>query len=72
MSHRLDGTSPPSTPLHKTAGRQDRRSTNIVELGGAVYCAWVLRDSLLVGDTKRRLKIDVGTTVASANKPDCH
>jgi hypothetical protein len=26
--------------------------------GGAVYCAWVLRDSLLVGDTKRRLRID--------------
>src|SRR6266550_4137973 len=26
--------------------------------GGAVYCAWVLRDSLLVGDTKRRLRND--------------
>jgi hypothetical protein len=26
--------------------------------GGAVYCAWVLRDSLLVGDTKRRLTVD--------------
>jgi hypothetical protein len=37
------------------------RGTNIVALGGAVHCAWVLRDSLVVGDTKRRLRNEAGS-----------
>jgi hypothetical protein len=31
---------------------------NIVESGGAVHCAWVVRVSLAVDDTKRRLRND--------------
>jgi hypothetical protein len=34
---------------------------NIVGLGAAVYCAWVVRGSLLVGDTKRGLSNDAGS-----------
>ena len=30
--------------------------TNIVEWGPAIYCAWVVRDSRVVGDTKRRFR----------------
>ena len=36
---------------------------NIVESGGAVHCPWVVRISLVVDDTKRRLRNDAGKRV---------
>jgi hypothetical protein len=37
------------------------RGTNIANWDAAVYCAWVVRDSLVVGEIKRWLRNDAGS-----------
>jgi hypothetical protein len=41
---------------------------NIVESGGAVHCAGVVRISLVVDDTKRRLRNDAGKRVLAPRR----
>ena len=41
------------------------RGTNIANWGAAVYCAWVVRDSLVVGDTKPMLRKSCGKSLLS-------
>jgi hypothetical protein len=55
------GFSDVTATVRPNLARPGSRGTNIVDLGGAVHCAWVLRDSLVVGDTKRRLRNEAGS-----------
>src|SRR5512132_3299084 len=54
------GFSDVTDTVRPNLARPVSRGINIVDLGGAVHCAWVLRDSLVVGYSKRRLRNDAG------------